>query len=106
MKARLCFVPPDGGEIDYSYDVELPALPSRGDYISIKKLDGDHPGTEDFVVRRIWWQIEPGGHESIVEVMIECEFALGHYSTEDHKRGCEMYKSRTGKIVEFDSSMY
>jgi hypothetical protein len=55
MLVHSVFVPPDGGEIDYSLDFDLPAVPHAGDYISID-LEGED-GTRDFIVRRTWWSI-------------------------------------------------
>ena len=47
MKVRLCFVPPGGGEANYSLDFDMPAVPRSGDYISIKrpiKTASEFPG--------------------------------------------------------------
>lgn len=96
MKVRLMFVPTGGGEIDYSLDFELPAIPQPGDYITVQR-DGES-GTEDFIVRRTWWYLKyPHGavvgraqgdeKGSVREIGVECEFATGPYSSESHKRG-------------------
>ena len=60
MKATLAFVPPGGGEADYYLEFELPGVPQLGDYISIAR--SGQQGTEDFIVRRTWWYLEPGQH--------------------------------------------
>jgi hypothetical protein len=100
MKVRLVFVPPGGGEADYSLDFDLPSLPQPGDYISIWR--SEKQGTEDFIVRRTWWNLEfPDSklsrsasdqtHGVVKMIAVECEFAIGAYSSEDHKRACNRY---------------
>ncbi len=97
MKARLVFVPPGGGEADYSLLFDLPGVPQAGDYISIQR--GEEPGTEDFIVRRTWWHLntpetraavaaEDERMGEIADLVVECEFAVGHYSHDDHKAAC------------------
>lgn len=115
MLVKLVFVPPGGGEADYSMDFEMPAIPQPGDYISIRRGTGPH--TEDFLVRRTWWSLEypetdenstvmPGQCGGFLQASVECEFAIGHFSSEDHKNTCYRYKEKTGHLREFDDSMY
>lgn len=104
FKVTLVFVPPGGGEADYSLEMMVPALPREGDYISVLRsgvpaTDPDHLGTEDFIVRRVWWNFDypdngkmshtageaPVG--SVTQIGIECEFAIGAYSSKAHKNG-------------------
>ena len=96
MRVNLVFVPPGGGEADYSLDFELPSVPQPGDYITISRPDQD--GTEDFIVRRTWWYLEYPGtelyrterstvHGKVQSLTVECEFARGFLSSEAHKRG-------------------
>jgi hypothetical protein len=110
MKVRLIFVPPGGGEADYSLDFDLPSLPRPGDYISIKRPDV--MGTEDFIVRRTWWNLEfPDSklarsdsdqtHGGVKSIAVECEFAIGHNSSEEHQKACAMYGAK-----EFEESAY
>jgi hypothetical protein len=117
MKARLMFVPPDGGEIDYSLDFELPAVPRPGDYITIARKGAKSVGSEDFIVRRTWWYLEYPDEDSYhdkqsqvtgrtVDIGVECEFAHGAYSSDSHKRACDMYTSRGKSVKEFDNSAY
>jgi hypothetical protein len=102
MKVTLVFVPPDGGEADYSLDFDLPGVPQPGDYISITRPE--EQGISDFIVRKSLWHLAyPGNEQSIV---VECEFAKGPFSTENHVRSCEMYKSRKGKLREFEDTAY
>ena len=102
FKVRLVMVPPGGGEADYSLDMMVPAIPREGDYISVLRSgnhpkDGQHTGSEDFIVRRVWWLFDyPDdgqlSHSSdnapvgtVTQIGIECEFAIGHFSSEAHK---------------------
>jgi hypothetical protein len=50
MEATLVFVPPGGGDAEYSLQFELPSVPQPESYISITRPD--QLGTEDFIVRR------------------------------------------------------
>lgn len=102
FKVRLVIVPPGGGEADYSLDMMVPALPHQGDYISVLRSgnapnDSDHIGSEDFIVRRVWWMFDfpddgkmshaegegPVGEPTLIG--IECEFAIAPYSSAAHK---------------------
>lgn len=121
MRVKLVFVPPGGGEADYSLDFDLPSVPQPGDYISVTR--SEKVGTEDFIVRRVWWMLDyphkgevvisqvgkelpPGPMGSVKQLAVECEFALGHYSTDDHKKACEGYKRKKGHIQEFEATAY
>jgi hypothetical protein len=114
MKMELNFVPPGGGETDYTMDVDLPAVPRPGDYISVSGFDPDvmpSGGTRDFIVRRTWWYIQIRSGEDAVgkptTTVIECEFARGLVSSEDHKRACDIYDERgKGPVKSFDHSTY
>jgi hypothetical protein len=107
MKARFCFVPPGGGETDYTLDFEIAAVPQPGDYISVRRLA--ESGRCDFIVRRPWWNLfydnlgTTGWSEGLA---VECEFALSPYSSDGHKRSCEMYRQRGKVPKEFDDSCY
>jgi hypothetical protein len=112
----LTFVPPGGGEADYHRTYRLPALPRQGDYLSImtKEPDGK-PGTLDFIVRRVWWELkEPGNVENrgdVGTVRIECEFARGPWSSPSHQKSCDMYDGRatdrgSQPVPQFQASCY
>jgi hypothetical protein len=108
MKIRLNFVPAGGGESDYSLEFDLPAIPQPGDYISIRrpiKSAKEVPGTCDFIVKRTrWWldypdndlykQADDDTHGNVTEIVVDCEFALGSWSSEEHKRAVAVYSSR------------
>lgn len=104
FEVTLVIVPPGGGEADYSLRMTVPALPREGDYITVRRTPmaakgEEHMGTEDFIVRRVWWMFEfpddgRATHEAgkdpvgkVEQIGIECEFAVGPYSSEAHKRG-------------------
>jgi hypothetical protein len=115
MNARLVFVPPGGGEADYVLDFDLPAIPRPGDYISVMRPN--QSGTEDFIVRRTWWTLKypdaPTVQTSTTlvrgtteDVVIECEFARGPYSSDNHKSACDAYDKKRGTAQEFEASAY
>lgn len=105
FEVTFVIVPPGGGEADYSLQMSLPALPREGDYVTVIRnregpVAGVDIGTEDFIVRRVWWAFEipddgalfhyagEGPVGSISGISIECEMAKGHYSCERHVRAC------------------
>lgn len=103
MKARLVFVPPGGGEAEYTLEFDLPAVPRSGDYISIKRPGQN--GTEDFMVRRAWWWLwTPEVNAAVIEdepmigqvedLVVECEFAIGPFSDEQHLRTAQGYGAK------------
>ena len=107
MKVNLSFVPPGGGETDYTLPMEMPEIPRAGDYISVFRPE--EQGTSDFIVKRTWWNVEFNeGAESgsTKSIWVECEFAKGHASSESHKGCCESYHVKTGTLLEFDESMF
>lgn len=125
IRVQLTFVPPGGGEVDYGLTMDMPALPREGDYITVMrerpdgtKVEDDHLGSEDFIVRRVWWfckypddgkSSHTAGEEPIgkAEVGVECEFAVGPYSSPAHKRGAQNYEARgKGKAKEFEATNY
>ncbi|HEX8261487.1 MAG TPA: hypothetical protein VF547_01285 [Allosphingosinicella sp.] len=105
FQVTLVIVPPGGGEAEYSLQVAVPALPREGDYVTVMRrregpVAGKHIGTEDFIVRRVWWAFDYADdgrlyeepHDRIIGsvngIGIECELAKGHYSSEAHRRAC------------------
>jgi hypothetical protein len=109
INVRLLFVPPGGGETNYGLDFNLPSIPQPGDYITVTRPNQE--GSEDFIVRRTWWQLEyPEGPNTqdartftpgaLKNAYVECEFAKGPFSSESHLRSCG------DKAKEFDNSAY
>lgn len=121
IRVRLSFVPPGGGEVDYGLTMDMPALPRQGDYISVLRepLPADKPdyhGSEDFLVRRVWWSCkypEDGrtshevGKEPVgtCEVNVECEFAIGAWSSKAHQANAHTGKARAEAHV-FENTNY
>lgn len=102
MKVHLSFVPPGRGETDYSLIIDMPTVPQTGDYISITRPG--QQGAEDFIVKRTWWNLEYNNNNNIgstKDFWVECEFALGPYSSEIHRKSCHDYHARTGILLEF-----
>lgn len=107
MKVNLSFVPPGGGKQNYTLEIEMPKIPSKGDYLLIMKPE--EKGTENFIVKRTWWGLKVDENKNsgqVTEIWIECEFALSNQSSESHKDKCVEYKRQTGTLLEFDDSMY
>lgn len=103
--ATLVVVPPGGGEAEYSLLLEVPALPREGDYVTVMRhrqgpVAGRDIGTEDFIVRRVWWAFDYADDGRLYEedddrtvgtlngIGIEAEPARGHYSSEAHLSAC------------------
>lgn len=116
MKVRLVFVPPGGGEAEYSLSFDLPSVPQPGDYISVSRPDQE--GTEDFIVRRSWWYLSYPNNDlssevgkeaigSVQDLVVECEFSLGPYPSEEHRRTAEGYRRHMGDaFTAFEASAY
>lgn len=105
FEATFVIVPPGGGEAEYSLQMLVPALPREGDYVTVMRnrdapVAGPDIGTEDYIVRRVWWAFNypddgalfhyagEGPVGKLSGVSIECELAKGHYSSERHVRAC------------------
>ena len=77
---------------DYSLEFDLPEVSAIGNYISIQRPDKQKPHGKDVIVRKIWWRLKhpetnPFGGETakvgqLSEIMIECDPALGPYSSD------------------------
>ena len=108
MKVNLSFVPPGGGETDYTLPMEMPEIPRAGDYISVFRPE--EQGTSDFIVKRTWWNVEFNeGAESgsTKSIWVECEFALKRgVSSKAHEKACESYRVGKDILLTFDESMY
>lgn len=107
MKVTLGFVPPGGGETDYSLEIEMPAIPQAGDYIAVNR--GDNPKVETFIVRRTHWGFavnDEGQNGKTTSICVECEFADSPFATDDHKRAVDMYETRTGTRLSFEDTLY
>ncbi|MDB5344245.1 MAG: hypothetical protein JWP89_2622 [Schlesneria sp.] len=117
MIATFVFVPPGGGEADYSLDFEVPGVPQRGDYVQVW-IDGQD-GTRDFIVRRTWWQLGhpdvgpyvssgngPQVHGRTKGLMIECEYSEGPYSNDGHKRAITANQNPEQELTKFEATAF
>ncbi len=95
MKVQLQIIPDEPEESDNYLAFEMPVVPQIGDCLTISR--SRQAGSSDFCVRRIRWVLDyadEGTHhradETVVgttnAVIVECEFEVGPYSSEEHKR--------------------
>jgi len=96
---------------NYSLKFALPAIPEVGDYISIRRPDSKLY-TEDIIVRAVWWELYHGetrgvhaADDEIIGrdqgVVVECEPAIGLYSSARWLRGLEAAEGRGVKVERF-----
>lgn len=96
---------------DYSLEFDLPEVPSVGSYISIQRPDKPKPYGEDMIVRQVWWRLnhpetagygtEPLKVGDLGEIMVECEPAIGPYSSDAWRESLEM-QSGHARIEQFE----
>jgi hypothetical protein len=102
---------------DYSLVFELPEIPRVGSYLSICRPDNPEPFGEDMIVRQIWWRLSTSVTSSFVskddlrigrpiEIFVECEPALGPYSSDAWRRTMEVAKNRGIEIEKFDVARF
>jgi glutamate synthase domain-containing protein 2 len=106
MKVFISVVPPGGGEILQSVDVELEAMTQPGDYISIGNSAGG--GTEDFIVRRCLWNLNKTNQEDgiteLEQAIVIAEMAYGPFSSESHKATIQAYEAAGKTAQSFEST--
>jgi hypothetical protein len=104
IPAHFAFVPPGGGEANYSIDVEIPGMPSIGDYVKV--THPDEGGTRDFIVRRLHWGfIQDDGKAAFDRLTVECEYSQSYTSSERHKKMCKVWDD-AGTLQKFDDSAF
>lgn len=111
MKIIIIIREPGRLKPDYSLDFDIPSVPSVGDYISIQRPDKPKPYGEDMIVRQIWWRLshpetsgygtEPAKVGKVDEVYVECEPAIGPWSSDQWRDSLERQRSR-GEVKEFE----
>ena len=95
MKVQLLLYHRGDEKPDHRLMFDMPGVPQTGDCITISRPD--QAGCTNFIVRRIQWALDcPNtvlpyhADESDIgatsAVTIECELAIGPYSSEEHKR--------------------
>ena len=105
MKVHFSVVPPGGGENDYNFEAEMPAIPNAGDYVFKRDFEqGQHPAWAAFIVRRRWfWPQEPVENENI---LVEVEVARYAQESESHKANCQMYEQRGRTVQRIQDSTF
>jgi hypothetical protein len=104
-------------KFDYSLPFDVPGVPRVGDYISIHREDTPTPHGEDLIVRRIWWRLETSEVRTappaeivqtgdVREIIVECDQAIGPYSTDRWRDALEAAKKRGVAVEEFDISRF
>lgn len=97
---------------EYSLKFSLPEIPRVGDYISIFRPDSK-VHTEDVVVRHIWWHLHHGETRPVVstddekvgrvvDVMVECDQAIGPYSRDHWRDGLGAAEAAGLKVEHFN----
>ena len=85
-----------------SFDV--PELPRVGDYVSIFRGEGA-VGSEDVVVRHVWWHLrhsnDGSGVGNVRDIMVECDAAIGPYATETWRGTTDAAKAEGAYIAQF-----
>jgi hypothetical protein len=91
---------------EYSLAFELPQIPNVGDYISIRRLDVREPLGEDLIVRHVWWRLhhsgEPFSLGAVTEIFVECDQAIGPYSTASWRATLETKKNAGANVEVFE----
>lgn len=111
MKVAFVVVPPGGGEADYQFILDLPALPHTGDYVQVLRSDEKETGYDYFIVRRRWFSLtaKDVGRErqhAFDNVVVEVEFAKGPAPTASHKESVAIYERRGKKAQEYETTAY
>ena len=102
MKVEFAVVPPGGGEIDYTFDCEMPAVPVTADYVLKRdSAEGEPLAYATFIVRRRWFFPEEEG-----AVMVEVEVARSFRESENHKRICDGYAAKGKPLQWMEHSCY
>ncbi len=94
MDIQFLLFEDEGDKPSQSLTFDLPEVPRSGDRVTISRPNQE--GCSNFIVRRTRWQLDyPDAQtshrvgENVVgntsAITIECTFALGTYSSEEHK---------------------
>jgi hypothetical protein len=113
VKIILVAHEPGSTTVDFSLEFEVPVVPRQGDYISVARPDVRKPFGQDFIVRHVWWRLRhrethvssttetPG---EFIEVFVECDPAIGPYSSQAWRDSLERARSRGCKVEEMHVS--
>jgi hypothetical protein len=96
---------------DYWLNFEAPSVPNIGTYISINRLDERKPLGEDLIVRQVWSRFHhpethgfasgPPATGKLVETFVECDQALGPYSSPKWRKRLEASQQREFLLKSF-----
>ena len=115
VRVRLYVCEPGERKPDFSLAFDLPEVPRPGDYISVHREDKETPHTEDLVVRQVWWSLETTETRTssseegervgnLREIGVECEMALGPWSTDQWFDKMRQHEANGRTIKRFDVS--
>jgi hypothetical protein len=106
MKVAFSVVPPGGGESDYSFNYEMPAIPSAGDYVFVQDSEVGAGGAvwAAFIVRRRWFW--PGAKPEDENILVEVEPARYYLESDKHKATCDSYAKKGKPLQEIQNSCY
>lgn len=94
MNIQFLLFPDEGDKPDHCLTFDLPGVPQAGDRVTISRPGQE--GCTNFIVRRTLWDLDfpdavmsHRAGEVVVgttsAVTVECAFAVGPYSSEEHK---------------------
>ena len=115
MKVNLQIVPPGGGEGDYWFFAELPAVPRIGDYVTVLPSDDGKfsAGSGEplcFVVRAVWWNTRyfKEGEVRLQNdgICVVVEEAESGFDLEQVRAKFQRYRSEGRSVVTLDMSGY
>lgn len=125
MKVTVIVAPPGGGQAEYNFDFDLPAVPGADEYLTVARDDmlanpqrreaGDFGIDECFYVRRVWWDLRyphsrptstEGDIGSAYMIAVEAEVARGPHMTAEHQKASGIYEHKGLKVRTFDNSAY
>lgn len=99
---------------DYSLPFDLSEVPTVGSYISVNRPNVPEPYSEDLVVRKIWWRLhhpetgsfgsEPEKVGTLTEVFVECDPAIGPWSSDRWRDMLFAARERGVAVEDFDVS--
>jgi len=107
MKYELAFVPPGGGETDYSVTIENATyVPRVGEYVVL--TDKDETGIRAFRVLYVTAgaTLTSSGHYREEAPVVQAEFVTHPYQSDAHRQSIEMYAARGKRADDYPTSGY
>lgn len=108
MEYEIAFVPPGGGETDYTAVVKnATSIPRVGEYIMLREGKGD--GLQVFRVLYVTYDAgstgKPGEYQEESPV-VQAEFVQHPYQSKAHAASIEMYEARGKPAHKYPTSGY